>query len=56
MPVYVEELQSEITLQERQEQQKESTSPKWEQLALYRRLRDRIMLDEKRISAFGNED
>jgi hypothetical protein len=56
MPVYVEELQSKITLQDKQEQQKESASSKWEQLALYQGLRDRTMLDEKRTSAFGNED
>ncbi len=56
MPVYVDKLQSEITLQEKQEQQKKATSPKWEQLPLYRGLRDRVILDEKRTSAFGNED
>lgn len=57
MPVYVEEVQSEITMQASQEQQQQqSTAQLWEQLALFRTLQERVMLDQKRTSAFGNED
>jgi hypothetical protein len=58
MPVYVEEVQSEINVQEPAEpqQQQGDAAQVWEQLVLFRALQQRVLLDQARTSAFGNED
>jgi hypothetical protein len=56
MTVHIEELVSEVTVEDDAPADRRQPAALWEQLAILRRLLERDLLDAARTSAFGSED